>query len=247
MALSLEQATRKLAELTKNGRIASQAELHALVSEVSVDAQGSITILYGGRVTGLEDVSASVQSLGVGNYNYRVIGKTAAADLLKHPSFIQAIADCFHVSVNEVRGVGDYRGSPANLFLEGTDGLWGDVSVRFIQDTKGEVRILTEAPDKTRAQRGQCRINAAKGVSIARRNGVSHDIRRGVQSEAHLAAICSTDPRAHGIARRQESFPEPRQRPTTPAGVPGEVERFAWRVFLGAPGDQGTCGKVRHG
>ncbi len=84
--------------------------------------------------------------MAASNSNIRAISKTEAAYFLNDDLFKSAIERSFELAEGSI----DIRGTPANLFLEGTDGLWGDTSVRFIEETTGDVRILTESPDKTR-------------------------------------------------------------------------------------------------
>lgn len=49
MSITYSQAIAQLATLTENGKIATQQELRTLASSVSVYADGSVTVLYGGK------------------------------------------------------------------------------------------------------------------------------------------------------------------------------------------------------
>lgn len=54
MSITYSQAIAQLATLTENGRIPTQQELRTLASSVSVYADGSVTVLYGGKVNGAD-------------------------------------------------------------------------------------------------------------------------------------------------------------------------------------------------
>jgi len=146
MSILLQEALTQLATLTNNGRIATQQELRNLASQVSVYAEGGVTVLYSGA---LEDgVSAGdvVKEMASNDSNLRVISNTAAAEFLNDDNFKKAITDSFGLSIDAI----DNPESAAYRFLEDTDGLWGDTSTRFVQETTGEVRIMTLSPNESR-------------------------------------------------------------------------------------------------
>lgn len=146
MSITYDQALAHLGALTANGRVATQQELRNLASQVSVTGSGSLTVLYGGDLSSGDHSGAVVRAMAASDSNIRAISKTEAAYFLNDDLFKSAIEKSFGLA----EGSTDIRGTAANLFLEGTDGLWGDTSVRFIEETTGDVRILTESPDKTR-------------------------------------------------------------------------------------------------
>ena len=175
MSISYEEALKKLEILTEDDRVATQFELRSLASEVSVDADGKITVLYGGTLASGDGAGKVVKAMADNNSDLRVITNTQARLLLEDEFFKRAIAKSFGVARDLVD---KNNGNPANLFLEGTDGLWGDTSVRFIQETTGEVRILTESPNPTRilyARELPALIERLKDNSITAIDGISRD------------------------------------------------------------------------
>ncbi len=81
MSITLIQAFNQLEELTKNGRIATQNELRLLVNNVSVAAEGNLTILYGGEINGVYSGDI-VKEIANNDPNIRWVQKTKAADFL---------------------------------------------------------------------------------------------------------------------------------------------------------------------
>ncbi|WP_077328626.1 hypothetical protein [Hydrogenophaga sp. A37] len=140
MIRDFNSAIAKLAELTAGGRIATEAELRQLVNEVSVEATGSVTVLFGGALADGKSASAAVSAMQANNEDVRIIKNTAAAKFLEDPRFSLALVNTF--DLDDVGQLQEPRGTRANLFLEGTSGLWGDVSENFLRATTGEVRIL---------------------------------------------------------------------------------------------------------
>lgn len=147
MTISLYEAFAQLETLTKNDRKPTALELRNLAANVSVDSSGSVTLLYGGTLEGGAGAGSVVKAMADSDPKFRVISNTQAAQLLNSDEFVAAIARAFDTTDLEVRS---NRLNLGNQFLEATDGLWGDTSVRFIQETKGEVRIMSIDPDKTR-------------------------------------------------------------------------------------------------
>ena len=148
MSITFNDALAQLETFTKNGRKPTEQELRSLAASVSVDSPGSVTLLYGGTLEGGAGAGSVVNAMADSDPKYRVISKTQAAQLLNSDEFVDAIARVFDTTPALVRKPDPLNSG--NQFLEATDGLWGDTSVRFIQETRGDVRIVSVAPDKTR-------------------------------------------------------------------------------------------------
>jgi len=88
MALNLTQALAELASLTQSGSATSAALLN-LVHQVSVDAEGAVTVLYSGTMGDGASPETStkasqvVQDMLNSGKDIRVIDESAAASFLK--------------------------------------------------------------------------------------------------------------------------------------------------------------------
>jgi hypothetical protein len=140
MALSAEDALSALQEILANSTDgkATQVQLRELASLVATDAPGSVTVLYsGGDATRIAEVLAKT------NPDLRLLDNTQAYKFLNSPQFLKAIEDCFGSNPTE-------RGTLANNFLSGAEGVWGDASTRFARSATGEVRLILDGADPAR-------------------------------------------------------------------------------------------------
>jgi hypothetical protein len=101
--------------------------IRKVVAKVSADAAGSVTMLYSGGNSGLmRDAAVNADP------NLRVIGKTDTAELLKSRQLKQALARIHNLDLDVIEDIlAKQHSNPINQFVEGIDGLWSDVSVRF--------------------------------------------------------------------------------------------------------------------
>ncbi|ESK50169.1 hypothetical protein P255_02667 [Acinetobacter brisouii CIP 110357] len=117
---------------------ALKQELTRIVNETSVYAEGNTTYLYAGSGT---PVAGSMKA----DVNARVIDKTAASELLLSDKFQAKLAEAFGVLDDELDNLP--RDHELNQFLyDGETGLWAQTSKRFVEETTGEVRIITTEP-----------------------------------------------------------------------------------------------------
>jgi hypothetical protein len=82
MSLDLTQAFAQLADLTKDGRLATEAELRSLANQVSSFSSGSTTVLYSGKLADGTESSSVVKAMIDNGEDVRAIGKTTAAGFL---------------------------------------------------------------------------------------------------------------------------------------------------------------------
>lgn len=139
--------------------IKSEAELRALISRLDVQAQGSVTVLYSGRLT--PDITSTeiINGMLSAGEDVRVLDKTEAFKFLdvysersRNQQLIETLERVFESDPLE-------SGTKANQFLFGTigpdgkriaDGAWDIVSAKFAAETVGEVRTITSfaQPDR---------------------------------------------------------------------------------------------------
>jgi hypothetical protein len=135
--LSLAQAQAVLKELTASGtKIVAPDALKDLANRVLADASGEVTVLYGGKIDGV-GAGTYANKLADTNSEARVIKNTPAAAFLTDPLFETAVGETFGI---DPKYIGDRtKGGAANTFMEATDGLWGDISERFIDKARGSI------------------------------------------------------------------------------------------------------------
>ncbi|EKA66595.1 calcium-binding protein [Acinetobacter baumannii] len=147
--LSLDQGLQALNSLTNNGiDVVDKNILRDLVNRVSADASGSVTVLYSGEVNtdvGLRPLSI-INAMRNNGDDIRVIMDSPAAHFLSHDLFEQALANSLGVQSRDLIN----KSTEANKFLEGPDGLWGDVSANFIDATEGKVLTITGGAEDSR-------------------------------------------------------------------------------------------------
>ncbi|MGJ0492640.1 IncP plasmid survival protein KfrC family protein [Methylobacter sp.] len=133
--------------------IQTEAELRALVSQLDVNAQGKITILYSGSVGNVYSGDVIKTMLANGE-DIRVLDKTEASkflDIFNEQNPNQKLID----TLERVFGDRPFTvGSLSNQFLFGSissdgsrisNGAWDDISSRFVAATESD--ILTLTPD----------------------------------------------------------------------------------------------------
>ena len=148
MALTAQQANQALAKIT------TVDQLRSIINQLSIDASGKTTVLYGGPTANGVDNSSLTQDMLRNGDDIRVIDNTAAAkfsDLrdAKSPTFNHELAEKLEAILGDKPGD---RNSAANQFLfrevdangiRILNGARDNISVRFVDATVGEVRTLT--------------------------------------------------------------------------------------------------------
>lgn len=149
MSLTYTQALDQLDLLRGSGTL-NASTLRELVSSLSIEASGTVSVFYSGDVNGQK--TSDIAKLLTQDPTVRVLDKTDAArflDINTNIPFRQALIDVFKSDPGS-------SGTTANSFLFGTtdsatgirapNGAWDNISGRFVDATQGPVKILTENP-----------------------------------------------------------------------------------------------------
>ncbi|PIE74113.1 MAG: hypothetical protein CSA19_01450, partial [Deltaproteobacteria bacterium] len=139
--LSLENANKKLEKVT------TVQELVDILQEISVYSSGSPTVLYSGMSSRSEkEVLETCRS----DDTVRMLDKTVAAKFLNHTENAVLVNALDRIFSQNDPGFDFYeavkdKNSPLCKFLFGTgeNNGWNIVSRRFVEETKGEVVVLT--------------------------------------------------------------------------------------------------------
>ena len=137
--LTLDQALIELAELTAPGKTYTAKQLADLAAKVSVDVasgstQGSVTLLYSGRINDVPSTDYIGKMIKDGA-DIRVIDKTQVGTFLASEDFQKAYKA---------------TGASQSQLFHPTTGPWAEASARFAAVTVGEVRFMGPIADITR-------------------------------------------------------------------------------------------------
>lgn len=156
----------------------TQGDIIAYVQQLSVDAPGSVTVLYSGDISGIPAWKI-VATMGS---DVRRIDKTLAATVINSSEFKLKVAQAFGLTLQEFQSELDNINSthPAKTwFSKGGSGPWAIASEMFVNATTGKVKILTLAPDSNSILvQNELKALVAKlqaGSSITEVNGLSRD------------------------------------------------------------------------
>ena len=149
MAYSLSQAF----DLLTTTDLTPQA-LANLAKQVSIEASGAVTVLYGGKLPDGTSASDAITAMVRNGDDIRVIDKSPAGQFLSSEEFRLAAAKASGLSNAEVTLFlqGKYTGTATN-WLYSTDintSPWADASRRFAEATTGEVRLMVSGADASR-------------------------------------------------------------------------------------------------
>lgn len=190
--LSLAQAKQALNALTSNGTaIASADNLKDLANRVSADTTGKVTVLYSGSVSEGIHSKDIINGMQANGDDIRIISKTPAAGFLLSREFLEAVTDTFALGNQDDINI---RNTPANEFLEGTHGLWGDISENFIDATQGEVHTITGGAydDRIFSEREVARIQANDKITTV--DGIDQNKLSGLtKDEAYKSIKVASD------------------------------------------------------
>ena len=127
-------------------KYATPEALRNLVSQLSVESTGKVTVLYSGKVGGTSS-NVIVEAMIAQGEDIRVINKTPAAMFLDSDAFLEAVAKTFNTDVNALKT----SGTPSNNFLyDAKNGLWAEASSRFAAGSTGDVRVINPFGDTSR-------------------------------------------------------------------------------------------------
>jgi Ca2+-binding RTX toxin-like protein len=139
---TLNEALTALSTFTSTGD-ALKADLLNLVKQVSVDAQGTVTVLYSGNIGVNGPYSGNVvKAMLDSGQDIRVIDKTVTREFLNSEEFLVKVADAFGIDYTDLRDRTPAATDANNWLFHGTDSPWADASKRFAEATTGEVRCL---------------------------------------------------------------------------------------------------------
>ncbi|MEZ4529384.1 MAG: hypothetical protein R2855_00015, partial [Thermomicrobiales bacterium] len=145
---TLSDALDALSNLTSSGDLL-KSDLINLIGQVSVHAEGAVTLLYSGSVAGGPGSSEIIDNMLNSGLDIRVVDKSVAAQLIKSEDFLRKVAEAFGIDF-EVFDTDGYRGPATEWLGHETDGPWADVSRRFAQATVGDVRVVAPEGDVSR-------------------------------------------------------------------------------------------------
>ena len=193
--LTFEQGMQALNSLSNNGLDqVDRTVLRDLVNRISADAPGSVTVMYSGAVNselGLKPLTI-INAMKNNGDDIRTIQDSPANKFLNNVDFRESLAQSLGVELKEL----DLRGTAANDFLEGPQGLWGDVSANFIDATKGDIVTLTggAADDRIFSQRELERIQANEKITSVDGLDRTH-LSNMTQEQAYKAIKAASDTR----------------------------------------------------
>lgn len=154
MAYSLAQALLAL-ESIESTALTPQA-LTDLVKQISVEASGSVTVFYGGKINGVDSASVIEAMVDAGD-DIRVLDKSPVGQFLKSQQFLVAAGRASRLSPQEIVDLVDdnYRGVQTDWLYDAKHGPWASASKNFAAATTGEVRLLikTDHHEHDRPQR----------------------------------------------------------------------------------------------
>jgi hypothetical protein len=137
---NLNEALAALNAIGSSGD-ALKADLLGLVRQVSVHAEGAVTLRYSGKASGWNGAQI-VEEMLDGGRDIRVLDKTVASELVSSYAFRGTVAEAFGITLFDL----DTKTSAAKDALDWldhpTDGPWADASGRFAAASSGDVRII---------------------------------------------------------------------------------------------------------
>ncbi|MCP5428909.1 MAG: hypothetical protein H6962_01350 [Chromatiaceae bacterium] len=137
---TLSDALDALSNLTSTGDLL-KSDLMNIIGQVSVQAEGAVTVLYSGGVAGGPGSSEIIENMLENDLDIRVVDESAAAKLIETDSFRRKVAEAFGIDF-EVFNADGYRGPATDWLGHATEGPWADVSRRFAEASVGDVRII---------------------------------------------------------------------------------------------------------
>ncbi|WP_020379887.1 XVIPCD domain-containing protein [Dyella ginsengisoli] len=123
--------------------------LRELASQIDADASGKLTVLYSGPTTKEVWSSDVIKAMNASGEDVRVIDNSQAARFLQSRDFYHAVAETYGIPARPLIN-GTYRGPATDWLYDARQGPWADASARFVDATRGEVRIIASdaRPDR---------------------------------------------------------------------------------------------------
>lgn len=146
--LTSDQAIARLREHPDAYR--TPENLRELASQVDADASGKLTVLYSGPTTKEVRSSDVIKAMNASGEDVRVIDNSQAAKFLQSEDFYHAVAETYGIPEILPLSNGTYRGPATDWLYDAQQGPWADVSARFVDATRGEVRVIASdaRPDR---------------------------------------------------------------------------------------------------
>ena len=119
----------------------TREKLGALVEQVEAASPGRVTVLYSGRVGTTLSTEDVVKELDASVRDLRIINNSQAAQFLTSDDFLSAAARLDGVPLDDFTKSG-YRSPTTDWLYNPTDGPWADVSGRFADGARGDVRVV---------------------------------------------------------------------------------------------------------
>lgn len=195
MALSFNEAIELLPG------ISSESSLRELISRIDHSAEGSITLLYSGNVgyvgDGIDgrDLSSWEVARGISasSPGVRVVDSSQVAKFLDLYSNT-ALVECLERIFGEDPTI---RGTASNSFLYGSrvdgtrqpDGIWDEVSKRFVREARGEVITLTGGAPGDGVFRLTELPELLNNQSITHIDGIPVEVLRSLDEDQAFAVI----------------------------------------------------------
>ena len=145
---TMTEALDALNALTSTGTTL-QADLLKLASNLSVHAEGAVTVLYSGNV-GSKYSGEIIDEMLASGKDIRVIKRTFAYDFMESVAFRTKVADAFGVTFDELNSRAPSATVANNWLNHSTDGPWADASRRFAAASSDDIRIIAPEGDPTR-------------------------------------------------------------------------------------------------
>ncbi|MFG6417381.1 hypothetical protein ACG02S_26200 [Roseateles sp. DC23W] len=129
--------------------------LLGLVKQISVEASGSFTVFYGGRLPDDTSATAAVGRMLDAGEDIRVIDKTPAGKFLLSTEFLQAAGEASGLSGIDLQRfiAGQLGKNPATDWIYESNvntGPWAAASKNFADATTGEMRLLVTGSEVDR-------------------------------------------------------------------------------------------------
>lgn len=124
--------------------------LRWLAARVDADAPGKLTVLYSGPTTKEIGSSDVIRAMTTSSEDVRVIDNSPAAKFLQSEDFYHAVAKTYDLTDFRPLAEGTYRGPATDWLYDAKTGPWADASARFVDATRGEVRVIASdaRPDR---------------------------------------------------------------------------------------------------
>ena len=113
-----------------------------LARQVSVEVNGSITVLYSGMMPdGSTHTSKIVEDIIASGQDIRVIDKSPVNTFLKSDEFLNAVAQHYNISLDDMKN-DNFKHPAKDWLFDAQNGPWADASKRFADASSGDIRVI---------------------------------------------------------------------------------------------------------